>query len=318
MKKTLFKHIVHCTAFIAGLIVILLLVSPLFVRKDNFKASGIAGEKVKEILAENEETIDVLFIGDSECYSSFIPMQMWKDYGITSYNFGTYAQNLCQTKEYLIRTFTNQTPKIIVLEANAIYRKISWTDSITYKLGEVFSVFIYHDRWKSFAAGESTFKVNNTQNTNGKGYRYNTSVYAASTDGYMVKNNRVQKISNQNIRYIKEIKNICDEYGAELILVSVPSTKNWNYERHNGIEKFAEKLGVKYIDMNTITDDIPIDWSTDTRDQGDHLNYSGAVKVTSYIAKYIANLNLFDDKRAKPDYQDWNNYSDNFYELVNQ
>ncbi len=36
------------------------------------------------ILAEPAGTIDVIIVGDSEAYCTFIPLEMWNDYGITS------------------------------------------------------------------------------------------------------------------------------------------------------------------------------------------------------------------------------------------
>ena len=68
----------------------------------------------------------------------------------------------------------------------------------------------------------------------------------------------------------------------------------------------AKELGVEYIDLNLQSDQVAIDWNTDTRDKGDHLNYNGAMKVTNYVGKYLKETELFEDKRENPDYADWN------------
>ena len=52
---------------------------------------------------------------------------------------------------------------------------------------------------------------------------------------------------------------------------------------------------------------IPIDWQTDTLDRGDHMNYTGAQKVSAYLGSYLAERELFADKRSDPAFSQWNN-----------
>lgn len=99
---------------------------------------------------------------------------------------------------------------------------------------------------------------------------------------------------------------LCEENGAQLILVSTPSTLNWNYARHNSIAAFAAEHGLTYLDMNTMPDEVPVNWETDTRDKGDHLNYSGAVKVTRYLGQYLTQRFELPDKRGAADFSSWN------------
>ena len=117
-------------------------------------------------------------------------------------------------------------------------------------------------------------------------------------------------------KYLKEIAKFCKKHGAKLVLISTPSTKNWNYQRHNAMEAVSKDLGVDYIDTNLLRDDIPIDWKKDTKDKGDHLNYKGAVKVTNYIGKYLDDTKLFKDKRNDPSYDNWNTCLDKFEKKV--
>ena len=88
--------------------------------------------------------------------------------------------------------------------------------------------------------------------------------------------------------------------------MSVPSTKNWSMEKHNGVDALARRLGLQFIDMNLLQNEIPIDWATDTRDKGDHLNYYGAAKVSSYMGRFLAEQGVFSDKRDDPEYDAWN------------
>ena len=83
-------------------------------------------------------------------------------------------------------------------------------------------------------------------------------------------------------------------------------------KKHNGITKLAEQLGVEYIDMNLLADEIPIDWDTDTRDGGDHMNNYGAEKVCDYIGEYLLNTGLFVDHRLDDEYAKWNEFLEQF------
>ena len=106
--------------------------------------------------------------------------------------------------------------------------------------------------------------------------------------------------------YLRAIHNFCKEQNVTLILVSTPSTTNWDYYYHNGVTEMAQKLDVPFIDTNLMSQEIPINWETDNYDGGDHLNYTGATKVTQYIGDFLKDTGLFTDKREDPDFQQWN------------
>lgn len=318
MKKII-KRIVSCVLFVAILLGLLQVSSLIFQPKSNDKASGIHYPRANGILSEPKDSIDTVFIGDSEVYHSFIPLNIWRDYGITSYDVSSPSQKLVYSMEFLKKTFEKQSPKIVFLETNAIFRKSYFEDEITYKAEQVFPVFRYHDRWKNLQLKDFSATVEYTANENNKGY-YFTKKSKPATDKaikeYMKYSDVSAPILSTNKKYLKEIAEFCKKHGTKLVLISTPSTKNWNYQRHNAMEAFSKDLGVDYIDTNLLRDDIPIDWKKDTKDKGDHLNYNGAVKVTDYIGKYLDDTKLFKDKRNDPSYDNWNTCLDKFEKQV--
>lgn len=318
MKKII-KRIVSCVLFVAILLGLLQVSSLVFQPKSNDKASGILYPRANGIFSEPKDSIDTVFIGDSEVYHSFIPLNIWRDYGITSYDVSSPSQKLVYSMEFLKKTFEKQSPKIVFLETNAIFRKSYLEDEITYKAEQIFPVFRYHDRWKNLQLKDFSATVEYTANENNKGY-YFTKKSKPATDKaikeYMKYSDVSAPILSTNKKYLNEIAKFCKTHGARLVLISTPSTKNWNYQRHNTMEAISKDLGVDYIDTNLLRDDIPIDWKKDTKDKGDHLNYNGAVKLTDYVGKYLDDTKLFKDKRNDPSYDNWNTCLDKFEKQV--
>lgn len=318
MKKII-KRIVSCVLFVAILLGLLQVSSLIFQPKSNDKASGIHYPRANGIFSGPKDSIDTVFIGDSEVYHSFIPLNIWRDYGITSYDVSSPSQKLVYSMEFLKKTFENQSPKIVFLETNAIFRKSYLEDEITYKAEQIFPVFRYHDRWKNLQLKDFSATVEYTANENNKGY-YFTKKSKPATDKaikeYMKYSDVSAPILSTNKKYLNGIAKFCKTHGARLVLISTPSTKNWNYQRHNTMEAISKDLGVDYIDTNLLRDDIPIDWKKDTKDKGDHLNYNGAVKLTDYVGKYLDDTKLFKDKRNDPSYDNWNTCLDKFEKQV--
>ena len=301
--------------FLAGLAGILMGLSYVFMPKNNMSEFGMEEVSANGILGEKENTIDVLVLGDSESYSAITPMQIWKETGYTAYVCGTSAQPLSYTTLLLHRSFERQSPKIVILETNAIYRKVSKSNARIAKLANYFSIFQYHDRWKDLSWHDFVGKTKFTWTDTYKGYRYNNGVAPCTPGDYMQQTETVAQIPPDNIQYVKEIHEFCQKNNAQLVLVSTPSPVNWNYARHKGIVALAEEIGCQYIDLNLMNEQVKIDWTKDTRDKGDHVNHSGAVKVTRFLSQFLRETGLLTDHREDGEYAKWND-SLKIYESV--
>ena len=310
------KNISRIILFIVGLAILLSAASLLLRPKDNSLAAGMPDPSANGILGEPENTIDLLILGDSESYSSFIPMQLWQEHGITSYCCGTSGQALYYSEEFLHKAFQKQSPKIVILETNALFRDFSFGSSLLYEAGRVFPVFTYHNRWKTLKSSDWSLNVNYTYIDNAKGYQLRCNATPADASNYMTPSDAYAPIPKRNRAYVERIKAFCDENGAQLMLVSTPSTVNWNMARHNSTQALADKLQIPFIDFNTMSDQVSINWSTDTRDQGDHLNYFGAKKVTAALGDYLSDNSLLPSHKDDPEYSDWDTQADAFNQAI--
>ncbi|MBR5128084.1 MAG: hypothetical protein IKU69_06605, partial [Roseburia sp.] len=146
--QTKMKNIVSSVLFLLGLLLLLMLASRFLEPKNNTEEYGMEDQRANGILAEPEQSIDVLFIGDSVSYCSVIPVQIWRDYGFTSYMCGTSLQQLYYTKEFLYKAFETQSPKVVMLEGTPIFNNFMYKENVRNAVERVLPVFRYHDRWK--------------------------------------------------------------------------------------------------------------------------------------------------------------------------
>lgn len=317
-KDRIARALVCALAVVLVTGLLLLLLSMLFYPKNNQQAFGMTNEEANGVLGERENSIDVLFIGDSEAFSSFSPLQMWGEHGFTSYVCATSAQQLPYGNTLLHRATRKQSPRVVVIETNTIYAPFNANDAIMRTMQDMFPVFEFHNRWKTLTSGDLSSEVSATYSHDLKGFHLNKGVKAADATGYMAPSDDAQVIPFLNRVYVRQMVDYCRSIGAEPLLVSAPSTVCWNTARHNGMEAFARELGASYLDLNTGPTKVDIDWSTETRDAGDHLNYFGAQKVSAYIGGYLSRFYNLPDHRSDAAYNAWNDSLERYKRQVEE
>lgn len=256
--------------------------------KNNQSAFGMINAEANGAQAERAASLDVLFIGDSEAFSSFSPLQLWSERGIASYVCATSSQSLPYTRTLLLRALRTQKPRVVVLETNSVFARFSASDALARLAADALPVVEYHNRWKSLRPEDLTSSVQATWTDDLKGFRLNGRVCAATFTDHMTATDAVERPGLLNRLYLADIQRICKDNGIKLVLLSTPSTVNWSRARHNGMQAWAADNDVDYIDLNCGEDAVEIDWNQDTSDAGDHLNLRGAQKVTTAVGALLA------------------------------
>lgn len=182
---TKYKNLIDATIFLTIFFIILSLLSYLFVPKNNLSEFGMEQVTANGVLGEKENTIDVLFLGDSEVYTSIIPMEFFEKYGITSYVCGTSGQRLYDSHRFLEAALKYQNPKLVVLETNAIYRGYTPMSAIQAKIKLLFPAIKYHDRWKHLSINDFGGDINYTWTDDNKGYIKKDQIAASPNPDYM-------------------------------------------------------------------------------------------------------------------------------------
>lgn len=252
-------------------------------------------KKEMEMEAEKEDAYEVLFFGDSISLSAFYPDVLEEDYGIRSYNCATEGQWLGDTKTILEYALTMWKPKLIVLEANCIYREVSEEDL---SLAKIFPLLRYHLA--------PMFCLSYSGRTNPtKGFKdVDTSDAYTGPRDYMNSANEIESLPEQNIKVLEEIYSYCVENNIALMVASAPMAHSvtngqwtsWTNGKHAAVQSWCDEHQIEYIDYNYLLEDIGFDWNTDTRDRGDHVNKSGATKVTLYLGDKLIQSDLFQNE----------------------
>ncbi len=312
MKKNIIKFI----AFILILIFILMILSYILAPKNNSEKAGMKEVEARGIFGEKDNTIDVIMYGDSETIASTMPMKIWEDYGFTMHVCGTAGQTLPDTCRMVYDTTRKQKPKIVILEANNIYNPVSVTVPLARILNIILPVTEYHNRWKNLKLEDFYSKIDYKETDINKGYHYIGITDPADDSPYMEKTEKIEKIPLLSKIYIKFLKYYTEKQGGQFVIVSIPSKKNWSYNKHNGVKEFANKEGIEFLDLNELKDDLNIDWKTETGDKGDHVNYKGALKVTNYLGKWLKEKNILENHKEDKEYEKWNKDLEEFKKIV--
>lgn len=304
------KTILALVASACTLLIVVGVLTPILMPKNNQASFGQLDAEAHGVLGESPYSLDVLFMGDSEVYTSLDPLQMYRAQGFTSYDVSTSAQKLPYTYSLLDQALQGQSPRVVVLETNMLFRKFTVDDALWRTLADTFPILEHHDRWKSLRPVDLTARAKATWTDPHKGFRSNDAVRPSSAKGYMKPSSDRAAIRPLNRWYLERIVERCREHGACVVLLSTPSTKNWNFKRHNAVQNLLDEhpdwTDVSYLDLNLAQKEVPIDWASETRDGGDHLNRSGAKKVSAYVGSWLQERYGLPDHRDDAYYYAWN------------
>jgi hypothetical protein len=108
--------------------------------------------------------------------------------------------------------------------------------------------------------------------------------------------------SENAMKYLDMMRELCAEQSVELILMKAP-TNSWKYWWHEEwdaqVEEYAKKHSLSYYNFIPCADEMGIDMSHDTYDAGMHLNVWGAEKFTEYFGRILAERHGLPDRRAE-------------------
>ena len=285
---------------------------------------------------ESKTNFDVIFLGTSHMWNHVLPMEMWSDYGIASYNWGfsncTPAENY-----YLIQDILKYTsPEVVVIDVyglteyngynNGKYRtdRIEqqhvqfdslpiWSVSKYNASKDVFDDYannedfiwnfiMYHNRWTELGESDFDYEI-----TTEKGSCFLTGLGTGSFTP--IDENEKTEIDSVCYPYFLKIIEYCREQGIQVLCVYLPfgNAEEDAQKIANSIGEIVEQYSnCSYVNM--LTKDI-LNFNTDISPDNAHLNYSGATKVTSWLGQYLRENYSLDDYSTNLSWQeDYDSY----------
>lgn len=320
MKKIL-KVLISASIVICSLYILQLLVMPKYMN------DIIEGAFIQEYYNEVHDH-DVLFIGDCELYSNFVPTVLWQEYGINSYIRGSAQQLIWQSYYLLEESLNYEIPDVVVFNVLSMqygtpqqetYNRMTldgmkWSSS---KLSSIqasmledeslidyiFPLFRYHSRWSDLSVEDFEYLfTRDTVTFNGYYMRNDIKEVGYVPEGNILANYQFDDICYE---YLDMITELCKENGIELLLVKAPSLyPYWYPEWEQQMVDYASDNDLFYVNYLDLIDDLEVDFAVDTYDGGLHLNLNGATKITNHLGSILFDYYGLDDRSNDSDLSD--------------
>lgn len=283
--------------------------------------------KVKGFYAQEEHTLDFVFVGSSQLYADIAPNVLFEEFGMTAYDFCANEQPLWISYYYIREALKHQTPKAIVLDVFTVYgddyeengvnhinlddlpwnlnkMQAIWDAVPAADRGEFyFELAAYHDTWDSLDAA----KIQNSFYHEKNVYRgYSPFVvrhdYAEGAPQEVTDQHEVQPIPDKTAVWLDRIVELTRQEGVDLILIKTPNGNADRQRLYNAVQLYADEKGLPFVNMNLLFDGEA------------HINILQAERVTRFMGQYLADRYEIADKRNDPAYASWHEDSRYFYQ----
>lgn len=291
-----------------------------------------------DFLLEPENKIDIVCIGSSNMFTAFSPAYIYENYGYTACDIGMSYQTPVRSYSFLTEFLETQSPKLLILDTDMLYDKFPTQESIekidaqrqpnaydeAVEKQEIFfsrfsdsrfsdiisshiSIFQLNDHWKHWRDFlPQSLLQSYTQEVEypcEHGYKYRAKIVEAKKSNLFTETDKLEEIDYEYMIYYQKMLDLCKENDIEVLLVEMPTVRSWSTQRHNAVSKIAEENDIEFIDFNYLYDDIELNLKKDFFDGKNHLNYTGAKKVSKYIGEKLEQEELLTDHRGDADYE---------------
>lgn len=311
--------------FVAIFCAIFMLLTHIYIPKRDCEKSQVA--QVEGVYEEPENTLDVLFLGSCNMYSSVSPVLIYEKYGITGYAMCCPDQEMSTSYYYLKEALKHQNIKVLFVESlfftnvnnskREKYNRFA-VDCLPFSFNKIAlawniskreSVFMkkYNastpDCLATFAGymfplfryhsrtdlnEDDLVLFHNKYNFYKGGFpQYN---YTTNDGLYWDKVFNGDEINEVSRKYVPMIKEICEKKGIQMIIIKSPNYARWGHDdKHTKIvQDFAQELGVPFIDFHNSENNTFKEW--DYGYETGRLNVYGVKKLSDKLGNYLQSV----------------------------
>lgn len=318
MKKLIGKGLI----FLSVLTLILASLSNVFIYKIDHRG------KLLEGLYNSSDPYDAVLMGSSHMNGGIDPNVLWKQYGITSFNYATGGQPIDVTYYLLKEVLKKHTPSVVVVDlyyigmtnpygetgfiSNALdnmrfsKNKLEAIQNCTPKkewLSYLLPVLKYHFRWSTLTPADFFYDSSSIYYL--KGFSAGTQRYGKQDITKAITDKKAE-IPAKNLSYLYKFIELSKENGFQLLFVNMPCdytesnrSSGWVNDceaMFNTVADLCQKENVPFLDLCDRMDEIGLDFSQDMNNSG-HLNVWGAYKTSSYFGNYLKQNYSLPDRR---------------------
>lgn len=316
MKNKKAKNLISFILFFVLLFLAIIFCSNLFEYKE--------ARKIYKPFFNSKTNFDVIFLGTSHMYNHVLPMELWKQKGISSYNWGYSNSTPCENY-YLLKDIIKYTsPKVVVADAVGIFEYENENnkkyrtdrieqqhvqfDKIPFSLDKyegvkyifddykdnidfLWNFIMYHNRWNELTKDDFKYEISKEM-----GAKFITGLGEKIFPQYTpINKSQIKNIDTTCLYcYLKTI-DFCQEHNIKFLAVYIP------FNASEITQQIANYLGTilkKYPNANYknfLRNKSILNLKTDLCPDNYHLNYSGALKATKKIGRYLTKHYKLDD-----------------------
>lgn len=282
-------------------------------------------ELVHPYYDEKKDSLDVVFVGSSHVMCGVYPMELYREYGIASYDYTSSALVLPQAYYQVVEALRHQNPRVLVLDISGVaYGEVKvgspeyvhvQLDNMKWSVNKIqaindlieepadrmeyyFPLMKFHTRWKELQPEDFQPIVGYT-----KGAHVSDDILSGAAAYPIEPKDSTAPISRYAETYLRKILDYCRERDVSVLLVNFPLIVDAaTQEKYNAVYAIAEEYGLPYLNLLHHLDELGFDFTVDLKDTS-HCNRTGAEKVTSYLGGYLKEHYELPDRRDDPAYQ---------------